>query len=101
VEFSGKHSFILYPSLSPNGRTEKQIHLLHVGWRNLSSSCAVYCVSFWFWREIGFGLHTHVLRVQSSCGVVVVFWLRWEIDFGVTYIFSVQYSCAVMSVFWL
>ncbi len=36
-------------------------------------------VSFWFWREIGFGLHTHVLRVQYSCGVVLVFWLRGEI----------------------
>ncbi len=58
-------------------------------------------VSFWFWWEIGFGLHTHVLRVQYSCGVVLVFWLQWEIFFGVTYILSVQYSCAVVSVFWL
>ena len=32
------------------------------------------CVSFWFWQEIGFDLHTHVLlRVQYSCGVVLVF----------------------------
>ncbi len=52
-------------------------------------------------REIGFGLHTHVLRVQYSCGVVLVFWLRQEIVFGVMYILSVQYSCAVVSVFWL
>ena len=44
------------------------------------------CVSFWFWREIGFGLHTHVLRVQYSCGGVLVFWLQREIVFGVTYI---------------
>ncbi len=58
-------------------------------------------VSFWFWWEKGFGLHTHVLRVQYSCGVVLVFWLRREIVFGVTYILSVQYSCAVVSVFWL
>jgi hypothetical protein len=42
------------------------------------------CVSFWFWREIGFGLHTHVLRVQYSCGGVLVFWFWWEIVFGVT-----------------
>ncbi len=55
-------------------------------------------VSFWFWREIGFGLHTHVLRVQYSCGVVLVFWLRREIVFGVMYILSVQYSCAVICV---
>jgi hypothetical protein len=33
----------------------------------------LYCrVSFWFWREIGFGLHTYVLRVPYSCGVVSV-----------------------------
>ncbi len=61
----------------------------------------VCCVSFWFWREKGFGLHTRVLRVQYSCGVVLVFWLRREIVFGVTCILSVQYSCAVVSVFWL
>jgi hypothetical protein len=51
------------------------------------------CVSFWFWLEIGFGLLTHVLRVQYSCGVVLVFWLQGEIVFGVTFILSVQYSC--------
>jgi hypothetical protein len=42
-------------------------------------------VSFWFWWEIGFVVHTHVLRVQYSCGVVLVFWLRREIVFGVMY----------------
>ncbi len=50
------------------------------------SSCAACCVSFWFWREKGFGVHMHVLRVQYSCGVVLVFWFWWEIVFGVTYI---------------
>ncbi len=60
-----------------------------------------WCVSFWFWQEIGFGLHTYVLRVQYSYGVVLVFWLWQEIVFGVTYILSVQYTCAVVSVFWL
>ena len=45
-------------------------------------------------------LHTtYVLRVQYSCGVVLVFWLWWETVFGVTYILSVLYSCAVVSVF--
>jgi hypothetical protein len=48
-----------------------------------------------------FGLYTHVLRVQYSCGVVLGFWLQREIVFGVTYILSVQNSCAVVSVFWL
>jgi hypothetical protein len=44
-------------------------------------------------------LHTYVLRVQYSCGVVLVFWFWREIVVGVTYVISVQYSCAVVSVF--
>ncbi len=44
-------------------------------------------------------LHTYVLRVQYSCGVVLGFWFWWEIVVGVTYVLSVQYSCAVVSVF--
>ena len=46
-------------------------------------------------------LHTYVLRVQYSCGVVLVFWFWQEIVFGVIHVLSVQYSCAVVSVFWL
>ncbi len=46
-------------------------------------------------------IHTHVLRVQYSCGVVLVFWFWWKIVCGVTYVLSVQYSCAVATVFWL
>ncbi len=47
-------------------------------------------------------LHTtYVLRVQYSCGVVLVFWFWQEIVFGVTYVLIVQYSCVVVSVFWL
>ncbi len=47
-------------------------------------------------------LHTtYVLRVQYSCGVVLVFRFWGEIGFGVTYVLSVQYSCAVVSVVWL
>jgi hypothetical protein len=46
-------------------------------------------------------LHTYVLRVQYSCGVVLVFWFWREIVFGVMYVLSVQYCCAVVSVFWL
>ncbi len=103
TDLSEEHSFTLYPSLSPyaqtESQTEEQIHSLRVGWRNFFQLW--YCVSFWFWREIGFGLHTYVLRVQYSCGVVLVFWFWQEIVFGVTYVLSVQYSCAVVSVFWL
>jgi hypothetical protein len=39
-----------------------------------------------------------VLRIQYSCGVVLVFWFWREIVFGVTYVLSVQYSCAVVSI---
>ncbi len=46
-------------------------------------------------------LHTYVLRVQYSCGVVLVFWFWWEEVFGAMYVLSVQYSCMVVSVFWL
>ena len=49
---------------------------------------------FWFYL-----LCTYVLRVQYSCGVVLVFWFWREIVFGVTYVLSVQYSCAVVSFF--
>jgi hypothetical protein len=71
-----------------------------VGWRNFFSSCAVSQVlvlagnRFWFYL-----LCTYVLRVQYSCGVVLVFRFWREIVFGVTYILSVQYSCVVVSVF--
>ncbi len=60
------------------------------------------CVSFWFWWEKGFDPLMHVLlRVQYSCGGVLVIWFWHKIVFGVTHILSVQYSCAVVSVFWL
>ncbi len=80
-------------------QTEKQIHSLRVGQRNLFTSCAVVSV-FLFLQEIGFGV-TYVLRVQYSCGVVLVFWFWREIVFCVTYVLSVQYSCAVSCVSFL
>jgi hypothetical protein len=42
-----------------------------------------------------------LLRVQYSCGVVLVFWFWREIVFDVTYVLMVQYICAVVSFFWL
>jgi hypothetical protein len=53
-------------------------------------------VSFWFWREIGFGLHTYVLRVPYSCGVVSVFLVLEGNSFW--YVRS-PYSCGVVLVF--
>ncbi len=58
------------------------IHSLCVGWRNLPTLRVAggtffqlcCCVSFWFWREIGFGCtYYYVLGVPYSCGVVLVF----------------------------
>ncbi len=46
-------------------------------------------------------LYTYVLRVQYSCGVVLVFWFWQEIVFGATHVLSVQYSRVVVSVFGL
>jgi hypothetical protein len=41
-------------------------------------------------------LHTTcVLRVQYSCGVVLVFWFLREIVFGVSYLLSVMYKTVV------
>ncbi len=72
-----------------------------MGWRNFFSSCAVVSV-FGSGGKYVLVLHTtYVLRLQYSCGVVLVFWFWREIVFGVTYVLSVQYSCAVVSVFLL
>ncbi len=95
-------TFTPHPSLSPYSRTESRRNkYTRCEWDGRTFFQLCCCVSFWFWREIGFGLHTYELRVQYSCGVVLVLWLQREIVFGVTYVLSVQYSCAVVSVFWL
>ncbi len=59
-------------------------------------SCAVVSV---FWQEIGFSLHTYVLRVQYSCGVVLVFSCWPDIVFDFMLVLSVQDICAVVSYF--
>jgi hypothetical protein len=70
------------------------------GLEELFSSCAVVSVFGSGGKEV-LVLHTYVLRLEYSCGVVLVFLLWWDIVFGVTYILSVQNSCAVVTVFWL
>ena len=108
------YTLLLY-SLDPYSQTERQsekrIHLLcvgrrnlptlPVGWRNRFSSCAVVSVFGSGGKQVLVLHTTYVLRLQYSCGVVLVFWLWREIVFGVTYVLSVQYRCAVVSVFWL
>ncbi len=44
--------------------------------------------------KIGFGLHTYVLRVPYSCGVVLVFVLLVGNSFG-TYVLTIQLWCCV------
>ena len=105
-DLSDLHSFTPHPSLSSYSQMELQ--------RNKYTRCAwaggtffpvvLLCQflvlvgnRFWFYL-----LCTYVLRVQYSCGVVLVFCFWQEIVFGVTYVLiSVQYSCAVVSVFLL
>ncbi len=74
-------------------QTERHIHLLCVGWRNLFSSCAVVLCQF-----LVLAGNAGTRSTLFSGGL---FWDRAEIDFGVTYVLSVQYSCAVVSVFLL
>jgi hypothetical protein len=52
------------------------------------SSCAVVSV-FGSGRKYVLVLHPYVLRVQYSCGIVLVFWFWWEIVFVVMYVISV------------
>ncbi len=102
---SHNHSFTPYPSFSPYGQTDRITDrgtntLPARGLEELFSSCAVVSVFGSGGKQVLI-LHTYVLRVQYSCGVMLVFWFWREIVFGVRYVLSVQYSCAAVSVFWL
>ncbi len=54
------------------------------GLEELLSSCAVVSV-FSSGGKLVMVLHTYVLRVRYSCGVVLVFWFWREVVFGVKY----------------
>ncbi len=110
TNFSNKHSFIPYPSLSPYSQTDKQTDrqtdretntLTARGLEELFFQLCC-CVSFLVsGGKYVLVLLTYLSRVQYSCGVVLVFWFWQEIVFGVTFVLSVQYTCAVVSNFWL
>ncbi len=93
-----KKKHILFLSRRKFTFASKNKHSLHVGWRNLFSSCAVVFGSGG--KKVLVYICMYYLE-YNSCVVVLVFWLLREIVFGVMYILSVQYSCAVVSVFWL
>ncbi len=71
--------------------------LAALGLEELVSSCVVLSVFGSSGKQV-LVLHTYILRVQYSCGIVLVFWFWQEIVFCVTYVLSVQYSCVVVSV---
>ncbi len=106
ISFSSDYTLLLYTPLlalthrQTDRQTEKQIHLLRMGWRNLFSSCvvSVFCSG----RK---QVLVYILMYLEYNTVVVVCQF-----FGcsgkqflalLTYILSVQYSCAVVSGFWL
>ncbi len=97
TNLSDYHSFTLHPSLSLTDRiTDEESNTLAS--HGLEELLFQLCcrVSFWFWREIGFGLHTYVLRVPYSCGVVLVFLVLAGNSFW--YVCSPN-SCGVVLVF--
>ncbi len=84
TNLSVKHSFTLYPSLSPYSQkelqTEEQIHSLRVGWRNFFSSCAVVSVFGSGGKQV-LVLHTYVCYLTIFGGtnifLIVVEVLRY------------------------
>ncbi len=95
VEFSGKLSFTLYPSLDPNdGQKDRQRPntLATHGLEEHFSTCAVVSV-FWLWRkkfQMILTYHTSCAVVSFFCGgkqflvAQSVFWLWREKALGVT-----------------
>ena len=55
------------------------------GLEELFSSCGFVSVFGSGWKLV-LVLHTYILRVQYSCGIVLVFWFWQKIGFGVTYL---------------
>jgi hypothetical protein len=87
---SHKHSFTLYPSLSPYRQTDRMTDremntLAARGLDKLFFQLCCCCVSFLVLAGNSF-CFTYVLRVQYSCGIVLVFWFWREIVFGVAYV---------------
>ncbi len=68
-----RNTLLLY-SLSPYRQTDRGTNTLASRGLEESFFQLCCCVSFLFWREIGFGCtYYNVLRVPYSCGVVFVF----------------------------
>ncbi len=82
TDLSVKHSFTLYPSLSPFRQTEWQTETLAArGLEDLFFQLCC-CVSFLFWQEIGFGFtYLHMLLkkiiLRTNIFLIVVEVLRF------------------------
>ncbi len=87
---SHKHSFTPYPSLSPYWPTEwqtdrDQIHLLHMGWRNLFSSSGYFSGQHVIWDLAGTG------TTLFSGGLFWDQFFRLKIFFGAHFRYKLMY----------
>ncbi len=100
---SHKHSFTPYPSLSPYSRTEwwteKQIHSLHVGWRNFFP-VVLLCQFFVVVAGNSFSCYLPTIPVVPLCLVAQVSFLVVTGKSFRCYLLTDHTSCAVVSVFW-
>ncbi len=82
MEFSGKHSFTLHPSLTLTDRiTDRETQTFSLRGLEELFFLLCCCVSFWFWQEIGFGftyLHTLLNNfIGTNIFLIVVEVLRY------------------------
>ncbi len=91
-----EENLLLHPTHIHTSRTNMNESQNTLAARGLEELFFQLCchVSFWFWWEIGFGLHTYALRVPYNCGIVSVFWFWREIVFGM-YVLTIQLWCCV------
>ncbi len=95
MNYSGKHSFTLHPSLDPYRQNYRQrLKYTHSAWAGGTFFQLCCRASFWFWQEI---VLVHILMYLEYHTVVVLcqfFWFWREIVFG-TYVLTIQLWCCV------
>jgi hypothetical protein len=76
TDLSVKHSFTLYPSLSPYSRTEWLTETKYTccAWAGGTFFQLCFCVSLLFWREIGFGF-TYLRTLLNKLFYELIFFL--------------------------
>ncbi len=113
MEFPGKHSFTLYPSLDPYWQTERQTETKYTryAWAGGTFFQLCCCVSFLVVAEIVLGdtyLPYQLCRCVFFCCCGGKYFLVAQVGFLVVagksfrcYFFTYHTNCAVVSVFWL